>query len=64
MERAVIIRSERLGRTSLADVEETLRLLDQVLADNAREMENCEPEFALGGNSVLSVHEKILTYSD
>jgi hypothetical protein len=48
LERAVIIRSERLGRTSLADVEETLRLLDQVLADNAKEMEKCEPELATG----------------
>jgi hypothetical protein len=35
-----VIRSERLGRTSLADVEETLRMLDHVLADNTREMEH------------------------
>lgn len=50
-----MIRSERLGRTSLADVEETLRMLDHVLADNTREMEQYELQTAFDGSTTLSV---------
>lgn len=50
-----MIRSERLGRTSLADVEETLRMLDHVMADNTREMEQYELQTAVDGSTTLSV---------
>lgn len=50
-----MIRSERLGRTSLADAEETLRMLDHVLADNAREIEQYEQQLASDRSTTLSV---------